>query len=174
MLIVNPRTNNEFHATATEPSLVRMLCLLESVDTMLLAEFGADRAEGAEGAGELAARVGATAGLVASSADGPGEAVDGAYTLGCWHGTQDELQQLRTAGYGGLILKNACNGDVAFGSRTKQPSLAAQGVTFLIKAALSKGDKTVWGGAGGTGMAATGKNEIQSYFNRDDQPPRRI
>jgi hypothetical protein len=167
----SPRTPGVCKSNAFDKSAKFESHRLCAVDTLLLPEFGADGDEGAAGAAALAARVGATAGLTKFSSDGPNE--DGAIALGCWDGSAEDLEQLRGAGFGGLVLKNACNGDIAWGSRTKHPSLAANAVTGLIKASLSKGDKKVWGGAGGTGALASGKNEIASYYNRDDQPPRR-
>ena len=131
---------------------------------ILLGEFGADGDEGVDGASGLASRFGAAAGLTKSAEE------DGV-ALGCWDGSEQELQRLRGAGFAGLVLKNACQGDIAWGSRTKQPSLAAQALTKLIKAALSKGDKSIWGGAGGVNEAS-GEGSMESYFNRDNQPGR--
>ena len=79
------------------------------LDTILLPEFGADGAEGASGAGELASRVGAVAGLTKEAEDEAGIA------LGCWDGSSEDLGRLREAGHKGLVLKNACLGDVAWG-----------------------------------------------------------
>ena len=79
------------------------------LDTILLPEFGADGDEGAEGAGELASRVGAAAGLTKDAED------KGGIALGCWDGSSEDLGRLREAGHKGLVLKNACYGDVAWG-----------------------------------------------------------
>ena len=128
------------------------------LDTILLAEFGANGAEGADGSSELASRVGAAAGLTKAAEAG------GAPAIGCWDGSDEELQRLRDAGFGGLILKNACRGDVAFGAKIKSPSLAAQAVTRLVKKALSKDGKAIWGGAGG--VAEAKGESMDAYFNR--------
>jgi len=129
---------------------------------ILLGEFGADGDEGAAGASTLASSVGAAAALAerdATTDDG------GALALSCWDGTEKELQRLREEGFAGLVLKNACNGDVGYGATTKSPSLAAQAVTKLVKAALSKGS-SVWGGAGTTTGGESSGGSMEAYFNR--------
>lgn len=134
---------------------------------VLLAEFGADGDEGAEGAVALASSVGAAAGLGKGTKE---EGEDcGALALGCWDGSMDGLKQLRESGYEALVLKNSCRGNVAWGAKTKSPSLAALALTKLIKAALSKGSNTIWGGAGGQFIESQGPT-MESYLNRDDQP----
>ena len=157
-------------AGALEASLQGAVAAAEEcgLGAMLLGEFGADRAEGVDGAGGLASAVGAAAGL--TKAPEEAAAKGGAISLGCWDGSQTELQRLREGGHSGLVLKDACNGDVAWGARTKSPSLAAQALTKLIKASLSKGNTAVWGGAGGTAMGESGGQSMESYFNRDNQP----
>ena len=148
-------------AAALEEALKSTIATAEEsgLGTILLAEFGADRDEGLEGSGGLASRVGAAAALTKAGEEG------GAVALGCWDGSQKELERLRAAGFGGLILKNACDGDVARGARIKSPSLAATAVSNLVKAALSKGSKSVWAGAGST--SGGGKSQsMESYFDR--------
>lgn len=131
---------------------------------ILLGEFGADGAEGTAGAGALAERVGAAAGLSRDGEDGS------ALALGCWTGESDQLQDLRAKGVAGLVLKDACNGNVAAGSRIKFPSLAAQGVSKLVKAALSKGSTSVWAGAGSTSGGVGGGGSIADYYSRSGDP----
>jgi len=148
---------------ALEESLRKAVAAAEEsrLDAILLGEFGANRAEGVEGAAGMASGVGAAAALTKSSEDG-------APVLGCWDGSEDELQRLRDAGFGGLIVKNACKGDVSLGAHLKLPSPAALRVTKLVKAALSKGDKSIWGGAGGVGIAGDGGdpfNAADKYYN---------
>lgn len=112
---------------------------------ILLPEFGTNGDEGVVGGGRLSLHVGAAAGLAKSpEAGGEGENL----AFGCWDGEPDALQRLRDEGFKGLLLKNACRGDLAWGSKTKQPSLAAMQLTRLVKASQSKGSTAVWGGAG--------------------------
>ena len=54
-------------------------------------------ADSAAAAGGLASRVGADAGLVATAAEGEG---GDALPLGCWDGSDAELDRLRDAGFG--------------------------------------------------------------------------
>ena len=143
------------------------------LSTLLLGEFGADGSEGTDGAAAQAQRVGALAGL-ARSVDEASEK-GGAVALGCWDGSSDSLQRLRAASFSGLVLKNACQGDISWGAKIKHPSLAALSLTKLVKAAMSKGDSKIWGGAGGVGVASTGPMEsaaADAYFNRDNQRKR--
>lgn len=129
---------------------------------ILLPEFGANGDEGMEGAGSLASRVGAAAGLSKS----PEQGEDGEkLAFGCWNGSPESLQRLRDDGFRGLLLKNACGGDVAWGSKIKQPSLAALELTRLIKASQSKGSKAIWGGAGSTGSG--GGQSTAAYLSHD-------
>ena len=131
------------------------------LDTLLLAQFGAGGEEGADGAAEVAARVGASAALAKEG----GEGGEGSATLlGSWDGTDEELQRLRAAGFDGLVLKNACRGDVGRGARTSSPSIAAMGVTKQVKTALSKAGTSVWGGAGGVSEAKGAG--MADYFER--------
>jgi hypothetical protein len=136
------------------------------LEVVLLGEFGANGDEGCEGAGSLAQSLGAAAGLAKDPVPiKKGEAL----SLGCWNGTPDDLQRLRDAGFmGGLVLKNACNGNVGLGANLKSPSPAAQLVTRRVKAALSKGNKAVWGGAGSVkqGDSSGGATDWESYFDR--------
>lgn len=126
---------------------------------ILLPEFGANGEEGLDGASSVGERVGAVAALTKGAQE-----EQGAVALGCWDGTDMSLQKLRGAGVGGLVLKNACGGDVGFGAHIKSPSLAAQALTKLIKKALSKDGKAIWGGAGGV---SEGKSDAMgSYFDR--------
>jgi len=132
------------------------------LDSLLLAQFGAGGVEGSDSAAEVAARVGATAAL---AKEGAAEGAEGgAALLGSWDGTDEELQRLRAAGFAGLILKNACRGDVGRGARTSSPSIAAMGVTKQVKTALSKAGTAVWGGAGGMTEAKT--PGMSDYFER--------
>jgi len=131
---------------------------------LLLGEFGADGAEGDEGAAMLTSRVGAAAGLAKGGGADCAAQVDGAVTLGCWDGSDAALASLRDAGFSGLVLKDACDGDVARGARIKSPSLAAQSVTKLVKMALSKGSTSVWAGAGTT-SGGGGEASMDSYFS---------
>ena len=48
------------------------------------------------------------------------------------------------------------------GAHLKLPSPAALLVTKLVKAALSKGDKKIWAGAGGVGVAGGGSDSYAS------------
>lgn len=153
-------------AAALEEALTTAVAAAEQAElaTVLLGEFGADGAEGApEGASDLASRVGAAAALLKDAPDSsPNSAA-----LGCWDGTPDALERLKAAGFSGLILKDACRGNVALGARVKSPSIAAQLVTRAVKAALSKGSKTVWGGAGrvSEGGSSSG-GSLDDYFNQ--------
>ena len=62
----------------------------------------------------------------------------------------------------GVVIKDACRGDIGFGSVTKSPSLAARAVTTQVKRALSKKNDAIWGGAGGV---SEGKEQaLDSYF----------
>ena len=132
------------------------------LDTLLLAQFGAGGVEGADSAAEVGARVGAT---VALAKQGAAEGAEGgAALLGSWDGTEEELERLRAAGLAGLVLKNACRGDVGKGARTSSPSLAAMAVTKQVKMALSKAGTSVWGGAGG--VAGPKEQSMDSYFQR--------
>lgn len=131
------------------------------LDSLLLAQFGAGGVEGSDSAAEVAARVGATAALAKEGGDGE---EGSAALLGSWDGTDEELQRLRAAGFSGLILKNACRGDVGRGARTSSPSIAAMGVTQQVKTALSKAGTSVWGGAGGI-SEAKGPG-MDDYFQR--------
>jgi len=129
---------------------------------VLLGGFGADGAEGVAGASAMASNVGAAAALTTEREEG------GAPVVGCWDGSENGLQRLREAGFEGLIIKNACRGDVARGAHLKLPSPAALLVTKLVKTALSKGSKTVWAGAGGVGIVGDGGDEQLSadkYYN---------
>jgi len=64
-----------------------------------------------------------------------------------------------------VVLKNACRGDVSKGARTSSPSIAARMVTGQVKAALSKKNIDVWGGAGSTDFAVK-ESSMDDYFNR--------
>mmetsp|Transcript_45959 Transcript_45959/g.75973 ORF Transcript_45959/g.75973 Transcript_45959/m.75973 type:complete len:297 (-) Transcript_45959:173-1063(-) len=135
---------------------------------LLLGEFGADGDEGAAGAvGALASRVGASAALAKQCVEPEKteSGKEGALALGCWDGSAKALERLRGAGFSGLVLKNACDGDISRGARMKSPSLAAQAVTKLVKAALSKGSQTVWAGAGSTSGGESSSASLDSYFN---------
>jgi len=151
-------------AGALEDALKQAVTAAEasSLDTILLGEFGAHGAEGVVGAGAMATSIGAAAALTKAGED------DGAPVLGCWDGSEPELQRLREAGFGGIILKNSCRGDVARGAHLKLPSPAALLITKLVKAALSKGSKTIWAGAGGVGITG-GQGDAQvaadKYYN---------
>ena len=156
-------------AAALEEALQGVVATAEDVGlgVILLPEFGANGDEGMAGAGGLASRVGAAAGLAtAPEKDEDGEKM----AFGCWDGSSDALQRLREEGFGGLVLKNACGGDVAWGSKTKQPSLAALQLAKVIKASQSKGSTTIWAGAGSTGSGGGGGQTMEGYFNRDNQP----
>ena len=119
------------------------------------------------GGGRLSLHVGAAAGLAKSPEAGEeGEKL----AFGCWDGEPDALQRLRDEGFKGLLLKNACRGDVAWGSKTKQPSLAAMQLTRLVKASQSKGSTAVWGGAGITGGSSGGQSTA-AYASRDVEVP---
>ena len=134
--------------------------------TVLLGEFGADGDEGANGAGEMAAKVGAAGGLAK-------EVSDEGVSLGCWDGTDGGLAKLREAGFKGIVLKDACRGDVSKGARTTSPSLAAQAITRQVKAALSKGSTKIWAGAGSTANmdgGGGGGGSMEDYFNRNTNP----
>ena len=61
-------------------------------------------ADAAAAAGGLASRVGADAGLVATAAEGEG---GDALPLGCWDGSDAELDRLRDAGFGAPHLRRA-------------------------------------------------------------------
>ena len=153
-------------AAALEEALRTIVAAAEEagLGALLLGEFGADGAEGTDGAGGLASRVGAAAGI-AKRGDEEGDGGSGV-ALGCWDGSQNELQRLRESGFAGLVLKDACNGDIAHGAKIKSPSLAAQAVSFLVKAALSKGSKTIWAGAGITGGGQSdSEKSAASYFD---------
>ena len=117
--------------------------------SLLLPEFGTNGNEGSDGAGSLAARVGAAAGLATTTEK---------LAFGCWDGSPESLELLRAEGFGGLLLKNACKGDVSWGAKVKQPSLAALALTRVIKASQSKGSKTIWAGAGSTGGSGGGQS----------------
>ena len=69
---------------------------------------------------------------------------------------------------GGVLLLDACNGEVARGTNTS-PSLAAKLVEVLVGKALSKGSKT-WGGSmfgSPSSMdAPKGSGIDESYFDR--------
>ena len=134
---------------------------------ILLPEFGTNGDEGVVGGGRLSLHVGAAAGLAKSpEAGGEGENL----AFGCWDGEPDALQRLRDEGFKGLLLKNACRGDLAWGSKTKQPSLAAMQLTRLVKASQSKGSTAVWGGAGFTGGSSCGQSTA-AYASRDVEVP---
>ena len=151
-------------AEALEEALKGATAAAEEVglDSLLLAQFGAGGVEGSDSAAEVAARVGATAAL---AKEGGAEGTEGGATLlGSWDGTDEELQRLREAGFAGMILKNACRGDVGRGARTSSPSIAAMGVTKQVKTALSKAGTSVWGGAGGVTQAKTAS--MGDYFER--------
>ncbi len=143
---------------ALEAELARVVADADAAGlaAILLPEFGTLGEEGAEGASGLAERVGAAAALMKAAGDG-------APALGCWNGSDQDLLRLRSAGLGGLIVKDACRGDIGFGSATKSPSLAAQAVGMLVKKALSKKNDAIWGGAGGV---SEGKEQaLDSYFD---------
>ena len=106
--------------------------------------------------------MGATAALAKQGAAEGAEG--GAALVGSWDGTEEELQRLRVAGLDGLVLKNACRGDVGKGARTSSPSLAAMAVTKQVKMALSKAGTSVWGGAGGVSEAKG--QSMESYYER--------
>jgi len=137
-----------------------------SLAAILLGEFGAAAGpEGVVGGSDLAARVGAGAALTRGGEEG------GAPALGCWDGSEEGLQRLREAGIGGVVVKNACRGDLGRGAHLKSPSPAATLVTKLVKAALSKGSKKIWAGAGGTGLASDGGDPqlaADRYYNNRD------
>jgi hypothetical protein len=80
------------------------------LESVMLGEFGADGSEGVDGAASMAARVGAAAALTTSVEE------DGTPALGCWNGTPEEKQRLQDAGFEGLLLKNACRGNMALGA----------------------------------------------------------
>eukprot|EP00900_Chrysochromulina_parva_P001184 jgi/Chrpa1/11066/Chrysochromulina_OHIO_Genome00011922-RA len=152
-------------ATELEAALQRAVAAAEasSLTTILLGEFGADGDEGVAGASAMASSVGAAAALTKGNEQG------GAPAFGCWRGSEDELQRLRACGVDGLIIKNACRGDVGRGAHLKLPSPAAVLVTKQVKAALSKGSKSVWAGAGGVGLASDGGDvtrRADDYFNK--------
>jgi len=136
--------------------------------SVLLAEFGADGAEGLPGAGGLASRVGAAAGLVRLGCTPEADA--SAIELGCWHGGDKDLTWLRDAGFGALVIKDACGGNMALGARESSPSLAAQRVTALVKRTQSKSSRTFGGTAmfGSTASldAAPSEGSLDSYFDR--------
>lgn len=135
---------------------------------ILLPEFGAEGDDGMAGAGALASRVGAAAGLTTSAEAGEeGEKL----AYGCWDGTPEALQRLRDEGFRGLLLKNACGGDVAWGSKVKQPSLAATALTRLIKASQSKGSTAIWAGAGSTGGGGDGQRTASYSKQRSVDVP---
>jgi len=138
-----------------------------NIDAILLPQFGAGGVEGAEGAAGLASRVGAAAVLgkeLGEEPEGEGGA-DGPIVLGSWDGSDEELQRLRGAGFNGLVLKNACRGDLSRGARTSSPSIAAKGVTMQVKTALSKSGKAVWGGAGSMEFLNGKPVSMGDYFN---------
>merc|ERR1711879_164436 len=87
------------------------------------------------------------------------------FTLGCWDGSDAELQRLRTAGFGGLLLKDACGGDVGRGAGQSSPSLAAQRVSVLLRAALSKGSRKWSGSMFGSEKKSDGQS-LDTYFDR--------
>ena len=115
----------------------------------------------------MASRVGAAAGLTITPETGE---VGEKLAFGCWDGEPEALQRMRDDGFRGLLLKNACRGDVAWGSKTKQPSLAALALTRLIKASQSKGSTAVWGGASAMGGSG-GMKGAASYASRDVEVP---
>ena len=119
-------------AAALEAALQRAVAAAEasSLTTILLGEFGADGAEGVAGAAAMASSVGAAAALTKGNEQG------GAPAFGCWRGSEDELQRLRTSGVDGLIIKNACRGDVGRGAHLKLPSPAAVLVTRQVRREL--------------------------------------
>jgi len=154
---------------ALEQMLQRTVAVAEEtgLGVILLPEFGANGEEGVIGGGGLAARVGAAAGLAKDAeTDDEGEKM----AFGCWNGDCDALQRLRDNGFQGLLLKNACGGDMAWGSKIKQPSLAALALTRLIKASQSKGSTAVWAGAGVTGGSGGGQSTA-AYASRDVEVP---
>ena len=154
--------------TALEEALAGAMAAADEhgLGTLLLGEFGADNAEGVEGAGGLASRLGAAAGLAKSSEE------SSKLAFGCWNGSPDRLAQLRADGFKGLILKDACRGDLARGSRLNSPSLAARSVSGMVKAALSKGSTSVWAGAasGGGGSGTTVEEGFADYYGRSGDP----
>jgi hypothetical protein len=75
---------------------------------------------------KMASSVGAAAALTKGNEQG------GAPAFGCWRGSEDELQRLRASGVDGLIIKNACRGDVGRGAHLKLPSPAAVLVTKQV------------------------------------------
>jgi hypothetical protein len=115
-------------ATELEAALQRAVAAAEasSLTTILLGEFGADGDEGVAGASAMASSVGAAAALTKGNEQG------GAPAFGCWRGSEDELQRLRASGVDGLIIKNACRGDVGRGAHLKLPSPAAVLVTKQV------------------------------------------
>lgn len=148
---------------ALEEALQRATAAAEraGLDTILLPQFGAGGVEGADEAAELAAKMGSAAALAKEGETGK----DGAVALGSWDGSKEELERLREAGLEGVVLKNACRGDVSRGARTSSPSIAAQFVTRQVKAALSKKNIDVWGGAGSTDFTVK-EPSMDDYFNR--------
>ena len=151
-------------AKALEEMLANTISAANEVGlgSILLPDFAANGDEGMTGAGTLASRVGAAAGLAKDAEKGE----DGEkFAFGCWDGQPDSLQRMRDDGFKGLLLKNACSGDVAWGSKTKQPSLAALALARLIKASQSKGSTAIWAGAGSTGSG--GGQSTASYVNGD-------
>ena len=154
-------------AEALEETMRNVVTAAEAsgLATILLGEFGADGGEGAEGADQLAAQVGAAAALTKSAADESA----GAVAVGCWDGSDEGLQRLRERGFKCIILKDSCLGDVANGSNLSKPSLSAQMVTRLVKAAMSKASSK-WGGSmfgvsGGVGSGDKGES-MGDYFNQ--------
>lgn len=160
-------------ASALEEELQRAIAAANEagLGAILLPEFGANGAEGAVGGGGLAARVGAAAGLAKTAEAGE----DGEKrAFGCWDGEPEALQTLRDEGFQRLLLKNACRGDVAWGSKNKIPSLAALHLTRLIKASQSKGSTAIWGGAssgasGGGGGGGGALKPVQVPFELQAQ-----
>lgn len=72
--------------------------------------------------------VGAVAALVESPSS-PEDGDSSTVALGCWDGSDEELQRLRSAGFRALLLEDACLADVASG---------IDRCAALIRAALSK------------------------------------
>ena len=149
-------------ASALEDALQRSVAAAKEMGlgAILLPEFERNGDEGMAGAGGLASRVGAAAGLATAPEK------DEKMAFGCWDGSSDALQRLREEGFGGLVLKNACGGDVGWGSKTKQPSLAALQLARLIKASQSKGSTTIWAGAGSAG---SGGGQATAYSGSSRQ-----
>jgi len=85
---------------------------------------------------EVAWRVGAVGAVVGAPRTMGGEE-EGVVAIGCWDGSDEELQRLRASGFGALLLEDACGGEVERG---------APRCNALVRAARSKTSRT-WSGS---------------------------